>query len=42
MPGLAASSTIFENIKLPEAQFEMYFLEWFLPHEKESITSYAS
>lgn len=42
MPGLAASSTIFENIKLPEAQFEMYFLEWLLPHEKESITSYAS
>jgi hypothetical protein len=42
MPGLAASSTIFENIKLPEAQFEMHFLEWFLPHEKESIESYAS
>lgn len=41
MPGLAASSTIFENIKLPEDQFEMYFLEWFLPNYKESIESYA-
>ena len=41
MPGLAASPTIFENIKLPEDQFEMHFLEWFLPHEKESIESYA-
>lgn len=41
MPGLAASSTIFENIQLPVDQFEMHFLEWFLPHEKESIESYA-
>ena len=41
MPGLAASSTIFENIKLPEDQFEMHFLEWFLPIDKESIESYA-
>jgi pimeloyl-ACP methyl ester carboxylesterase len=41
MPGLAASSKIFENIKLPEDQFEMHFLEWFLPNDKESIESYA-
>ena len=41
MPGLAASPTIFENIKLPEDQFEMHFLEWFLPIDKESIESYA-
>jgi len=41
MPGLAASSTIFENIKLQEDQFEMHFLEWFLPIDKESIESYA-
>ncbi|WP_264550407.1 alpha/beta hydrolase [Flavobacterium sp. N2820] len=41
MPGLAASSTIFENIALPKDQFEMYFLEWFLPNDKESIESYA-
>jgi hypothetical protein len=42
MPGLAAGPSIFENIKLPEEQFEMYFLEWFLPIENESIESYAS
>ena len=41
MPGLAASPAIFENIKLPEDQFEMYFLEWFLPNDKECIESYA-
>lgn len=41
MPGLAASPTIFENIQLPEDQFEMHFLEWFLPNDKESIESYA-
>jgi pimeloyl-ACP methyl ester carboxylesterase len=41
MPGLAASPAIFENIKLPEDQFEMCFLEWFLPNDKESIESYA-
>jgi len=41
MPGLAAGPTIFENIKLPEDQFEMYFLEWFLPSENETIESYA-
>lgn len=41
MPGLAASSTIFENIQLPEDQFEMFFLEWFLPKEKEEIEQYA-
>lgn len=41
MPGLAAGPSIFENIKLPEEQFEMYFLEWYLPIENESIESYA-
>ncbi len=41
MPGLAAGPTIFENIKLPEEEFEMYFLEWFLPIENETIESYA-
>lgn len=41
MPGLAASSTIFERIQLPEAQFEMHFLEWFVPVQKQSLVSYA-
>jgi pimeloyl-ACP methyl ester carboxylesterase len=41
MPGLAASSTIFEYIKFPEETFELYYLEWFLPNDKETIEDYA-
>lgn len=41
MPGLAASPKIFENIKLPEGSFEMFFLDWSLPEENESLTDYA-
>ena len=41
MPGLAASVAIFERIKLPESEFEMFFLEWEIPLEKESLQDYA-
>lgn len=41
MPGMAASPKIFENIKLPEDKFEMFFLEWMLPESQESIKDYA-
>lgn len=41
MPGLAANPTIFEHIKLPEDQFEIHWLEWFLPEPKESLEAYA-
>jgi len=41
MPGLAASSTIFEYITLPEDQFEMILLDWFLPQNKETLQQYA-
>lgn len=41
MPGLAASPIIFENIKLPEDEFEVHFLEWFVPKNKESLAEYA-
>lgn len=41
MPGMAASSTIFERIKLPEDVFEMHMLEWFLPEKKETLSHYA-
>lgn len=41
MPGLAASSTIFERIHLPEDQFEIHLLEWFIPSEKQSLKEYA-
>lgn len=41
MPGLAASSSIFERIQLPEEQFEIHLLEWFLPEKNQSLISYA-
>ncbi|WP_345278258.1 alpha/beta hydrolase [Litoribaculum gwangyangense] len=42
MPGMAASPKIFENIKLPEDQFEIHLLEWVLPLENELLSDYAS
>jgi alpha/beta superfamily hydrolase len=41
MPGMAASSTIFERIHLPDAIFEMHLLEWEIPNPGESLTVYA-
>ncbi|WP_281637520.1 alpha/beta hydrolase [Flavobacterium marginilacus] len=41
MPGLAASTAIFERIKLPELEFEMFFLEWEIPLERETLQDYA-
>lgn len=41
VPGMAASPLIFENIKLPEDQFEMHMLEWLIPSKNESISNYS-
>ncbi|HLA56727.1 MAG TPA: hypothetical protein VK623_11530 [Flavobacterium sp.] len=41
MPGLAASPLIFENIALPEDNFEIFLLEWELPQDNEKLTDYA-
>jgi pimeloyl-ACP methyl ester carboxylesterase len=41
MPGLAASSDIFERIKLPQAIFELVLLDWKLPLQNESLKAYA-
>ncbi|MFD2727300.1 alpha/beta hydrolase [Hyunsoonleella rubra] len=41
MPGMAASPLIFEHIRLPENQFEIHLLEWFLPVKNESLSNYA-
>ncbi len=41
MPGMAASPSIFEHIKLPEDYFEIHWLEWISPIHKESIEHYA-
>lgn len=41
MPGLAASSSIFERIQLPIDTFEIHLLEWKIPLKNESLVSYA-
>ncbi|HMC02094.1 MAG TPA: hypothetical protein VKN14_13740 [Flavobacteriaceae bacterium] len=41
MPGMAASPSIFEYIKLPEDQFKMHYLEWIIPFKGEPIGNYA-
>ncbi|KAB1156328.1 alpha/beta hydrolase [Flavobacterium luteum] len=41
MPGLAASSCIFERISLPSSVFETVLLEWEIPLDHESLTDYA-
>lgn len=42
MPGMAASSSIFENIKLPVGDFTIHYIDWIIPQKKESLTSYVS
>lgn len=41
MPGMAASSSIFKYIKLPEDRFEQHLLDWFEPEENMSLSDYA-
>ncbi|MEO8235220.1 MAG: alpha/beta hydrolase [Flavobacterium sp.] len=41
MPGLAASSSIFEKIKLPVDVFEIHLLDWIMPEKSETLTEYA-
>ena len=41
MPGLAASSAIFERISLPSTEFEMVLLEWEIPLDNETLANYA-
>jgi hypothetical protein len=41
MPGMAASSLIFERIELPNDVFEMHFLNWIMPEKGESLNNYA-
>ncbi|PIF01307.1 MAG: alpha/beta hydrolase [Maribacter sp.] len=42
MPGMAANSAIFENIHLPETEFETHKLDWFVPEKDMSLASYAA
>ncbi len=42
VPGLAASSKIFEYLQFPKEKYELHFLEWLLPlFKKETIDDYA-
>lgn len=41
MPGMAASSAIFEYISLPHKKFELHVLDWVLPIKGHSIVQYA-
>ncbi|PWA05378.1 alpha/beta hydrolase [Flavobacterium psychrotolerans] len=41
MPGLAASTSIFERISLPQETFEVHLLEWEIPLGSETLTAYA-
>ncbi|NAS11679.1 alpha/beta hydrolase family protein [Poritiphilus flavus] len=42
MPGLAAASSIFENIVLPPDRFVIHRLEWFVPSRGMDLKSYAA
>jgi len=43
MPGLAASSKIFEYIQLSLDKYELHYLEWIAPEsEKETLSDYAA
>lgn len=41
MPGMAASSRIFERLKFSEEIFDVHLLEWEMPISKESLGDYA-
>ena len=41
MPGLAASSSIFERIVLPSESFEVFLLNWVQPEKNEPLVAYA-
>jgi len=41
MPGMAASSKIFEFIHLPEEEFQLHYLDWEVPEPEETLASYA-
>lgn len=40
VPGMAAGSEIFRNIKFPK-NYEMHILEWLIPEKNESLEAYA-
>ena len=41
MPGLAASSLVFENINLKNSKYQLHRLDWIQPKKNESLNSYC-
>lgn len=41
VPGLAAGREIFEQISLPEGNYEIHIIEWIIPEKSETIQQYA-
>jgi len=41
IPGMAANSSIFEYIKLPENQYRMHYLEWIIPEKNETLHGFV-
>ena len=41
MPGLAASSLVFENITLKNSKYQLHRLDWIQPKKNESLNSYC-
>ena len=41
MPGLAASSKVFENIKLDGKKYSLHRIDWIQPEKNESIKTYC-
>ena len=41
MPGLAASSMVFENIKLDDKKYSLHRIDWIQPKKNESIKTYC-
>ena len=40
MPGLAASSLVFENIRLENTNYQLYRLDWIQPKKNEKNKEY--
>lgn len=41
MPGMAASSSIFEYLTLPAERFQLHVLDWVLPNKGDTLKQYA-
>ncbi len=41
MPGMAAAPSIYENIKLPQEQFDVFHIEWIIPVKDETLSQYC-